>query len=137
MSVPVRRGAAALLSLGALLAAPSVAAAQRGGGAGGYDYESFGCRSQQILVTNGRCAARRPVPAIYASPSAPRAGAPVTLSADSPGRGLTYKWDLDHDGAFDDATGAGTPATFTAGNHRVRVQATYEDVRVGQATTTL
>ena len=56
--------------------------------------------------------ADRPMPEIRATPAAPRVGAPVTLTASSPGRGSTLAWDLDGDGAFDDASGA--TVTLTA-----------------------
>jgi uncharacterized repeat protein (TIGR01451 family) len=57
------------------------------------------------------------------------AGMPVTLSASAssdPGGGsLTFAWDLDGDGSFDDATGAVINYTWTAaGVHTVTVQAT-------------
>src|SRR4051794_16595238 len=129
-----RRGVLSLLVLGALFAVPSVASAQRGG----YDYESFGCSSERVSVKNGTCDASRPAPSISAMPTLPLAGGPVKLTADSPGRGLTYAWDLDDDGAFDDAVGAEATTTFaTAGSKRVRVRATDEDGRTGEATQTL
>jgi PKD repeat protein len=60
------------------------------------------------------------------------------VTADSPGRGLTYAWDLDDDGAYDGATGADATTTFAAaGTKRVRVRATDEDGRTGDATHTL
>src|SRR4051794_35553452 len=90
----MRRCAALLVALCALLALPSFAAAQD-------DQLS----SLVVTVTNGRCDARRPAPQISVAPDAPRAGAPVELTASSWGRGLTYAWDLDDDGAFDDGTG--------------------------------
>jgi PKD domain len=54
-------------------------------------------------------------------------GAPLTVQLDgtaSTGRGLTYAWDLDGDGQFDDATGARPSASFPAGTYSVRVQVT-------------
>ena len=132
-----RRCAALLLALVALFSLPAVASAQRG--PGGYDdYELSGCTSERILVKRGRCDARRPVPDVSAAPSAPRTGAQTVLNADTGGRGVAYAWDLDDDGAFDDATGPEVATTFaTTGNHRVRVKATDEDGRVGEAATTI
>ena len=53
-----------------------------------------------------RATTRRPSPSIRVQPAAPRAGTTVVLTATSPGSGLTHAWDLDGDGAFDDAAGA-------------------------------
>src|SRR4051794_15836375 len=121
----MRRGAAFLVALCALIAVPAARAD-----------DSAGCSSLLVTVTNGRCDARRPAPQITVAPDAPRAGAPLDLTATSWGRGLSYAWDLDDDGAFDDGTGATAHPTFTAGSHRVRVQATDEDGRTGQAAQT-
>lgn len=73
-----------------------------------------------------------PTAAIGASPSAPAPGAQVTLTATvAAGAEVTaptLSWDLDDDGAFDDAVGSSATATFaTAGGHVVRVQAVYPD----------
>ena len=69
------------------------------------------------------CDGRRPDPAIALSAPAPRAGASVVLSAASPGRGVSFAWDLDGDGAFDDAAGASVVHAFAAGSSLVRVRA--------------
>jgi hypothetical protein len=55
---------------------------------------------------------------------------PLTVQLDGsastdpdPGSILSYRWDLDDDGQFDDASTSSTPATFTtAGPHRVRLR---------------
>ena len=68
------------------------------------------------------------------TPAAPAPGAQVDLSATfgfgshpaSPAPAVG--WDLDDDGAFDDATGSAATATFAAaGSHVVRVQALFAD----------
>ena len=51
------------------------------------------------------CTITRPLVAMAVS-STPRPNVPVGLTASSPGLGVGYAWDLDGDGAFDDATGA-------------------------------
>jgi PKD repeat protein len=139
MLVVIRRVAALVVVLLGLFVLPSVASAQRGPGTGGgYDYESFGCVSERISVKSGRCDNRRPSPRISTTPSAPRAGGPLALEADSDGRTLTYAWDLDDDGQFDDGTGAKiSPNLGGAGNKRVAVQATDEDGRTGIASRTI
>jgi secreted trypsin-like serine protease len=75
---------------------------------------------------------RVPTAAIAVSPAAPVTGEQVTLSATvAPGSQVTtpaLAWDLDGDGAFDDATGASATTAFaTAGTHAVRVQASFAD----------
>ena len=54
-------------------------------------------------------------------------------SSDPDGTALTYAWDKDNDGAYDDATGISTTATFTGvGPHVVKVQ--VKDANNGTAT---
>jgi hypothetical protein len=124
----VRRLAASALLLAVVLV-PSPASAQ--------DPEAPGCSSDLIWVKNGRCDANRPVPDIAVTPELPRAGKPVKLTADSYGRGVTYAWDLDGDGAFDDANGGSATTTLGAGTHTVRARATDENGRTGSAALTL
>jgi hypothetical protein len=73
--------------------------------------ESSPCETQAALESS-LCRADRPLVEIRATPAAPRIGAPVALRAAATGRGNTFAWDLDGDGAFDDATGAEATATF-------------------------
>jgi large repetitive protein len=65
-----------------------------------------------------------PVAGFDVAPAAPVAGQTVTLTstasdADGPGDITTTKWDLDGDGAFDDATGPTATFFTTAGSHKV------------------
>ncbi|MEA2221001.1 MAG: hypothetical protein QOJ35_3627 [Solirubrobacteraceae bacterium] len=76
---------------------------------------------------------RIPTAAIAVSPAAPQPGQDVSLTATttkpaSQAGTATLSWDLDDDGAYDDATGAtaSLPAA-TAGDHVVRVQSLYPD----------
>jgi PKD domain len=81
-----------------------------------------------------------PVPAFTYAPSSPLTGEPVTfasISADPDGPIVSQAWDLDADGAFDDATGPTAELTFAeAGDHVVRLQVADRDgaVAVAQAT---
>ncbi|HEY6886529.1 MAG TPA: PKD domain-containing protein, partial [Solirubrobacter sp.] len=93
------------------------------------------CDSSVAAV--GRCDTRRPSPSMSVSPPAPHAGSPVVLNASSPGRGVSYAWDLDGDGAFDDAVGADVSRTFPAGTATVAVRATDADGRTGSEVRTL
>jgi hypothetical protein len=64
---------------------------------------------------------------IAASPAAPKAGDNVTFTATSDGAG-SFSWDLDSDGAFDDAAGATAARTFAAeGTYRVALEAVDAD----------
>ena len=60
-----------------------------------------------------------------ANPPNPTAGQTVTFTASSGPSGYfgSYAWDLDGDGAYDDAVGTSTLRAFEAGNHTVGVQA--------------
>jgi secreted trypsin-like serine protease len=59
------------------------------------------------------------------NPPNPTAGQTVTFTATSGPSGYfgSYAWDLDGDGAYDDAVGASTLRSFEAGSHTVGVQA--------------
>jgi hypothetical protein len=83
---------------------------------------------------------RLPTAAIT-GPATGTTGASIPLSAtasDPDGTIATRKWDLDGDGAFDDATGATAVAKFaTAGAHKVSFEATDNDGGKAVATKTL
>src|SRR3954449_750786 len=71
-------------------------------------------------VLRAVCQAERPRPRIDASPRTPHDGAPVVLRGRTTGGGSRLAWDLDGDGAVDDATGAVVTTTFTGGPVAVR-----------------
>ena len=60
-----------------------------------------------------------------ANPPNPTAGQTMTFTASSGPSGYfgSYAWDLDGDGAYDDAVGTSTLRSFETGNHTVGVQA--------------
>jgi glucose/arabinose dehydrogenase len=61
-----------------------------------------------------------------------------TGSADPEGRPLTYAWDLNGDGAFDDATGATASYTYqTAGVYHPGLRVTDDQGATGTATVTI
>jgi trypsin len=67
---------------------------------------------------------------LTATPAAPVPGETVRLTAtvapgEQPTAPTSLSWDLDDDGAYDDATGPVTETTFAAGSHVVRVQAPF------------
>ena len=95
------------------------------------------CSSEQGAGAGSRCDVSRPQVSIAATPASPHAGAPVKLKATGSGRGLTYAWDLDDDGEFDDATGAEVTRSFVAGSPRVRVQATDWENRIASEARTI
>lgn len=82
-----------------------------------------------------------PVAIIRATP--PSGPVPLAVAFDgtgssdpNPGDVLTYAWDLDGDGAYDDSTAARPGYTFgTAGNHTVRLRVTDRHGESGTATT--
>ena len=72
-----------------------------------------------------------PVAGFSVSPIAPRAGQQVNFistSDDPDGAIASTEWDLDDDGAFDDATGLAARRGFTAaGSYRIAVRVTDDD----------
>ena len=103
-----------------------------------------------VLVALGWGAAQAqaqaaPVASFSASPESPVAGQQVVLTDTSTGFSptgpLTRDWDLDGDGAFDDASGATATRSFPAGEHdvalRVRQAGTVMIERVARRTLTV
>ncbi|MEA2429752.1 MAG: large repetitive protein, partial [Thermoleophilaceae bacterium] len=74
---------------------------------------------------------RPPVAAFTSGPASPSTGDPVTFtssSSDPDGTIATVAWDLDNDGAYDDATGGTASKTFTkAGTYTVGVKVTDDN----------
>ncbi|MEA2436077.1 MAG: large repetitive protein, partial [Thermoleophilaceae bacterium] len=74
---------------------------------------------------------RPPVAAFTSAPASPSTGDPVTFtssSSDPDGTIATVAWDLDNDGAYDDATGGTASKTFTkAGTYTVGVKVTDDN----------
>jgi len=84
----------------------------------------------------------RPPSAVIATPPAVAEGSPVTLdasaSSDPDGAALAIAWDLDGDGAFDDATGPTAPFTpGVAGSYGVAVRVTDPAGASAMATATV
>jgi hypothetical protein len=119
-------------------------------------YAATGSRLVRVAVRDGRGRAvvaravltigrrnQAPVAQVSASQTAPTAGDTVTFTAtalDGDGDPLTYAWDLDGDGGFDDATGPSAGRVYDApGEVTVRVlvgdgrEATQAETRIGVA----
>ena len=76
------------------------------------------------------------------SPSSPKAGEPVSFdasaSSDPDGTIVSYGWDLDGDGAYDDATGVATTKSFaSAGVYTIGLEVTDDDGLTGSTTRTI
>jgi hypothetical protein len=86
-------------------------------------YEDAAAQAAALATTLQTAVETVAVPAItLSSPSQPAtAGSPTTLTASTSGGtgALTVRWDLDLDGAFDDATGTTTAFTPTAASDRL------------------
>ena len=86
-------------------------------------------RISRISYCAGGCTNRAPSAAIALAAGSTAAGAPRTIafsasnSIDPDADGLAYAWDLDGDGAFDDASGVSASAFYGAnGPHEVAVR---------------
>ena len=76
-----------------------------------------------------------PEAAFTAAPASPRTGETVTLTATAQDSLRAWDWDLDHDGAYDDASGATATTSFsTAGAHTVGLKVTDQRDGTGTAT---
>ena len=82
---------------------------------------------------------RAPSAAFTVSPDAPVTGDPVQLTstaADSDGSVTEQRWDLDGDGAYDDATGPEVSTVFAeVGPHTVGLEVTDDDLAVSAPST--
>jgi PKD repeat protein len=91
--------------------------------------------SHDVTVHN-----RPPNASFHFSPSDPQVGELVTLtstSSDSDGSVASERWDLDDDGAFDDASGRQAQVRFSsAGKHKVSLQVTDDDGAKTKVSTT-
>ena len=94
------------------------------------------CRDGSGLDPN-LCSAPRPHVTMKTSPQSPHVASPVTFTASSLGRRVTYAWDFDADGQFDDASGRSATATLPAGRPSVGVRATDEFGRSATETRTI
>lgn len=92
--------------------------------------------SHQVTVRN-----RPPTAAFSFSPAAPRTGDEVVLtssSSDADGTVAQQRWDLDNDGAYDDATGPTARTTFaTAGSYTVALEVVDDDGAKSASFTTI
>src|SRR5204862_7952502 len=74
-------------------------------------------------------------------------GASLTLAGSAPGTGVSFAWDLDDDGAFDDAVGATPTITWSTlqalglgdngPSHTLRLRSRYADGQANVDTATL
>jgi hypothetical protein len=100
----------------------------------------WGSKIHRIQYTEGN---RAPVAAVKAAPAAGKAPLAVrfnaSTSADPDGdTDLHYTWDLDGDGAFDDASGVEVTWAFaTAGDHLVQMRVTQANGRQAVAFATV
>ena len=87
------------------------------------DFDSGTIRRIQYFAAN-----EPPVARATASPNSGPAPLTVnfdgTTSSDADGDALSYEWDLDGDGAYDDSTLADPNSTYTAGNYLVDLRVT-------------
>jgi PKD repeat protein len=80
--------------------------------------------AEPCRVQPGACQPERPYVTFKLPWDSPQAGHVIELVATASGSGVSLDWDLDGDGAYDDAAGATVHATFAAGQRSVAVKAT-------------
>ena len=94
--------------------------------------------SATVTVTNTGPVAHISTDPVSGSGPAPLAvGFDASSSADPDGGALTYAWDLDGDGAYDDASGVTAAATYQVGATTVALKVTDADGTSGTAITTI
>ena len=93
------------------------------------------CETTAALDTH-LCRAARPRPYIDMSVMSPHTNSPVDIEAYSDGRGLSYAWDLDGDGEFDDSTAHTLTHSFPAGTRTIALKTTDQFGRSGSETRT-
>ncbi|RKQ88105.1 Ig-like protein group 3 [Solirubrobacter pauli] len=97
---------------------------------GGYDLTDCSSAGYDGYDAGG-CDVASPKPRLLASPTTPRVGGDVTLTAGATGRVIAYAWDLDDDGSYDDGSTRNVTTRFTGpGAHRVAVRVTDDVGRV-------
>ena len=82
-------------------------------------------------LRDGPCRTDRPLPSFWVSSTSPKAGRSVDFTAASAGRGVTFAWDFDGDGLYDDGTGKYPRQIFPAGAREIGVEATDQFGRTG------
>jgi hypothetical protein len=95
-----------------------------------------------LLLVSAPAQGQTPTAAFTFNPEAPAPGQDVQFQATT-GGGASHMWDLDDDGAFDDAEGPRAKRAFAAGTHVVRLRARFpggaesiatREIQVGAAT---
>jgi PGF-CTERM protein len=99
---------------------------------GDTSYVASACRVNRESVTEGTDANFQPTASFSGSAAAPEVGETVTFTAanstDGDGSIVSYRWDLDGDGAFDDATGVEVTTSYdTPGEVAVRLRVEDDD----------
>jgi len=104
-----------------------------------HEYDTIGVLSARGVLYPVKL---RPTANFDYLPSSPRAGETVSFdasaSSDPDGTIVSYEWDLDGDGAYDDATGVATTKIFaSAGVYAIGLEVTDDDDLTGSTTRTI